>query len=412
MTGAAFGRRLECDYNTESFTLWHSHKRCRTESVDYSAKFEPEKHSFTGNSTVKSGTTTFEISKSPKVEFIPLDILTEFPKLNGLMIRCSNLPTIKAGLFKTELDKIEYLDLWDSKIESIELSAFQHLIKLRWISLGSNKIETLSHQIFKNNPLLIYINLYSSQINSVHPNFFDDLHKLKLIEFDDKDLCIKTKVGCETCQITQKDLKEKLRDCFSNCSNNTVCQGTFQSSSTTEKPVNETIFPVKVDLKEVSTNFSQGLESISRDTKKAIEGVEEKLLNITDDLKTLVAGLVTKIKTENELGRKTTKEAIDTNNQKIQECCASHKKAVEKLEESIAEINTCFADNQAEISNLKMEALEANCAKKDLEIESLKREVKGKKDMESLLSGLKQELTVFIEAKLKVLKEELIGNGA
>jgi chromosome segregation ATPase len=167
-----------------------------------------------------------------------------------------------------------------------------------------------------------------------------------------------------------------------------------------------------VDLKEVSTNFSQGLESISRDTKKAIEGVEEKLLNITDDLKNLVAGLATKIETENELGRKTMKEAIDTNNQKIQECCTSHEKAVEKLQESIAEINTCFADNQAEITNLKMEALEANCAKKDLEIESLKREVKGKKDMESLLSGLKQELTVFIEEKLKVLKEELIGNGA
>jgi hypothetical protein len=64
-----------------------------------------------------------------------------------------------------------------------------------------------------------------------------------------------------------------------------------------------------------------------------------------------------------------------------------------------------------DLSNLKMEALEANCAKKDLEIENFKREINGRKNLENQLSGLKQELTVFIEAKLKALEEELIGNG-
>jgi hypothetical protein len=32
-----------------------------------------------------------------------------------------------------------------------------------------------------------------------------------------ENLCIDARIGCETCQITQSDLKEKLQACFNNC---------------------------------------------------------------------------------------------------------------------------------------------------------------------------------------------------
>ncbi len=82
-----------------------------TALVDYSADFESEKHSFTGTPEEKSEVKTFRASRSPNFDFIPLEILTEFPNLNGLAVEFSKLPTLKAGLFKPELEKLEYLHL-------------------------------------------------------------------------------------------------------------------------------------------------------------------------------------------------------------------------------------------------------------------------------------------------------------
>jgi hypothetical protein len=107
MTGVASGRELDCTFEKLSAPLWPSHRTCRTDSIDYSAKFQTEKHSFSGNSSKKSDTTTFRIKESPQVDFIPLDILTEFPSLNGLAINSGNLQTVKAGLFREELNQIE-----------------------------------------------------------------------------------------------------------------------------------------------------------------------------------------------------------------------------------------------------------------------------------------------------------------
>jgi Leucine-rich repeat (LRR) protein len=201
MTGVAFGRELECYYKTWFPILWSSHKYCHTLSVDYSAKFENEKHSFSGNFSEKSELKTFYISRSAQLEFIPRDILTEFPNLNGLVINQCNLPTLRTGLFKADFDKIEHWRLESNKIELIQPGVFQNLNRMKWISLDDNNLQTLPHRLFKYNPNLVYISLANNQINSIHPNFFEALHNLKMIDLRGENVCIQKEIGCSTCRI-------------------------------------------------------------------------------------------------------------------------------------------------------------------------------------------------------------------
>jgi hypothetical protein len=204
-----------------------------TNQVYYSDRFEKDEHCFTG-STEKSESKTFLIYKSPKVDFIPLDILTEFPNLNGIILNFCILPTLKAGLFGEEFQKIEYLRFQFDKIKTVEPEALQYLVKLKLIDFNSNKIESLPQQLFKNNPNLVYIDFRKNKINSIHPNFYDGLSKLKFTELDG-NRCVDTKVGCVTCLVDQSELKEKLQGCFDNCLNDKKCHGPVLRQEVSEK---------------------------------------------------------------------------------------------------------------------------------------------------------------------------------
>ncbi len=408
---------------------------CHTSSVDYSASFETEKHSFyiTGSSAQKPEINAFYIYGSAQVDFIPLDILSEFPNLNGLILYACDLPTLKSDLFKAELNKIQYLWLYKNKIESIEPQAFKFLTKLKWIGLNINKLQTLPYQIFKDNPDLIYISFEGNKINSIHPNFFDGLQKLKLIDFTENEGCINVEIGCETCLITQSEIRGKLQGCFDNCSNGTTCYTSYlahEASQTTEIPQTTTEKPIESNsnehegvtkiennkLEEISQNLTKGLEQISQDNKMAIEGVEDRLFNITNELKNSVENMP-----------KVIEETIEANNKLTQE-------AVEKmLKETVAEMKTCCAANQVqpingpndqlaelfavqlELMKVKMENLEFKCAKKEealgAEIKSLKQEIDGKEDLESQLKELKLELELMVQKKLDTLADRLENNG-
>ncbi len=439
MTGDASGRHLQCTSETYSDTLWPSFKWCSTRSVDYSANFETEKHSFsiTGSSVQKSEIKAFYIANSAQVDFIPLDILSEFPNLNGLVLRGCTLQIVKSGLFKEELKRLEFLYLGFNKIESIEPEAFKFLIKLKWIRLYTNNFQSLPYRLFRNNLDLFYIDLGSNKINAIHPNFFDGLQKLKLIDFNENEGCINDKIGCETCLITQSEIRGKLQGCFDNCSNGTTCYSSYlahEASQTTEIPQTTTENPIEsnstekkvegieelIDLK-FSQELSKNFTASSRDTQIAVEGVKQEL----SDLKTSV-----------ENTPKVIEKAIETNNQNMQECCTSNKKAVEKLQEAMEnqlkelqpvnlqqnESAQLFAAQQ-EIMKLKMEMLELKCAKKeDLmssenkalreENQNLKQEIDAKKHLETQLKGfLIQELSSIIQEKLDDLKDRLENNG-
>jgi hypothetical protein len=381
MTGTAFGRQIQCSYQSSSvlgYTLWPNNTSCRTpDNTDFSARFESEKHSFSltdpygyESSVSKSAINTFYISQSTQLDFIPLDILTEFPNLNGLYITNANLPTVKSGLFKPELQRIEYL-LLSGNIKSIEPEAFQYLNKLKWIHLGYNKIQTLFYKLFKNNPDLIYIYLGYNKINSIHPSFFDGLNKLKLVYFTGNVGCFNTKIGCETCLITQWELRGKLQGCFDNCSNSATCLTSYLAHIASQTTENEEVTEIKKNrLEELFQNLTQILEQVSQDNKMAIEGVEVRFLNITNELKNY-----------NQNMPKVIEKAIEANNPNMMECCTSNQKAVEKLQEAM--------ENQ---------------------LKELKEDLATKVENQ-LKDFLKQELSSIIQEKLDALQDRL-ENGA
>jgi hypothetical protein len=188
---SALGRELVCayDYNYGSYALWPPFKLCKLSSVDLSESHKTMDHSFSGTPEQKSATTVLEFNRSPNIEFLPKEISTEFPNLNGVIIENCNLPTVKNDLFTKDFSAIQYLFLQSNKIETVEANAFQHLTKLRWIHLADNPLHKLPFQIFKNNLELIVIWFPNNKISSITPDFFKNLDKVTNGQFQRKFMC-------------------------------------------------------------------------------------------------------------------------------------------------------------------------------------------------------------------------------
>ncbi len=328
--------------------------------------------------------------------------------MNGLYIVGSILPTVKSGFFKPELQRIEYLYLGNNQIVRIQPQAFQYLVKLKWIHLSGNFLKTLPYQLFKNQPDLIYISFQSNQIASIHPNFFAGLNKLKLVEFDG-NVCINDKIGCETCLITQSDLRGKLQGCFDNCSNGTDCHTSYNKpSQTTEIPQTTTENPIESNSTEKVVEgigelidsqlgeLSQNITASLRDTQKVVEEVKQEL----SDLKTSVENMP-----------KVIEKAVETNNQNLQECCTSNQKAVEKLQEAMEDQIKEMKEELA--TNVETGLQHSRNVEKELKElkDFLKQELNEKKDMENQMKNLKLELALIIQEKLDALEDRLTNGG-
>jgi Leucine-rich repeat (LRR) protein len=215
------GRELWCSYGTAfSSTLWPSHTYGLLQKVDFSESFRSNIHYFSGSDSQKSKLKSLHIYYSPQIDFIPMEVFSEFPNINGLYLYQSNLSsTIRSELFTKDFEKIEYLGVYRCEIETIDESAFKNLVNLKWIRLGANDIKSLPYLIFKANPNLLYIDINSNKIISISPDFFKSLSNLKFIESEGND-CIKKNLGCDTCSISQSDIDSGFSTCFSNCLNN------------------------------------------------------------------------------------------------------------------------------------------------------------------------------------------------
>lgn len=230
------GGDLECEYSKHSAKLRPEHHYCKIESVDLSAALSSEAHSFSGSSDEKSQATTVWLKGTDlfasSIDFIPKEILTEFPNVNGLNIGGFNSPIIKDNIFTEDFKVIEYLDLAVNEIKTIKPNAFEHLIKLKWIDLTHNEFFSLRYQIFAKNPELIYIDFNWNVITSIIPNFFNGLNQLKMVDFESNE-CVDELFGCETCLVSHADLKANLTECFSNCHSYKPCAAQLAKIATT-----------------------------------------------------------------------------------------------------------------------------------------------------------------------------------
>jgi hypothetical protein len=222
--GVITGRELECNYGTHWYYLWPKFHRCLLSQVDLSESFQSQVHSFTGSSAEKNRATVVWFQDSPKIEFVPKEILEEFPNLSGLLLEFSNLPVLKNELFSSEFVVLEYLDLDSNQIISIEPFAFKHLKNLKWLSLYWNKIQSLPFNLFQNNQKMFYLDFSYNQINSISPNLLKNLNQLKLVKFWDNQ-CVHKAFDCDTCSqsISQSVLDSALSTCFENCLKDPEC---------------------------------------------------------------------------------------------------------------------------------------------------------------------------------------------
>ncbi len=220
-----FGRELTCDYGANEYVMWPTFNQCELNSVDLSESFKTVEHSFSGTPAQKSEATVVNFARPSRIDFLPKNVLNDFPQLNGMVIRnCETFTIVKSGFFTDDFGAIQYLYLERNKIETVEADAFQHLTKLRWISLGINQLRTLPHKIFRNNPELIAIWLYNNKINSITPDFFKNLDKLQLVSFTSSQ-CINKRFGCDTgsCSVSEAELDSSFSSCYSNCLKDREC---------------------------------------------------------------------------------------------------------------------------------------------------------------------------------------------
>jgi hypothetical protein len=435
--GVITGRELECDYMTWSFTLWPSFNRCTLNRVDLSKSHESQLHSFTGSTSQKSKTTAVWFNYSPQIEFIPKEILEEFPNLNGLIFSDCNLPVFKNDLFPPEFVVLEYLGLYVNQIASIEPFAFKHLKNLKWLSLSGNEIQSLPFNLFQTNQKLIYLNFWLNQINSISPNLLKNLNQLKLVDFD-RNQCVDQEFGCETCSpISQSEFDSGLSTCFQNClkdpdcaTNSELVEGTTETEKQRDPiqntPQVTTTPPLKTENlldspaknnatatdnpnPSLETNLTQELansdlttessleiettetmtqnsaeieepeseapsqsstaepETEAQDLKLVLAGIDEKLLNMTEDLR---VALATKIESE--------KEAIKN---KVEETNKLSHEILEKLNEILAGKINCGLENANELltAQLENEKLKAKILKAELLQKKMEKELKNMK---------------------------------
>ncbi len=219
------GRELTCNYDTAWNVFWPKYTRCISNSVDLSESFKTMEHSFSGTTEMKSAASVVSFDRPSQIDFLPKQILNAFPQLNGISIKnCNTFKTVKEDLFTKDFGAIQYLDLYNNKIETIEANAFQHLPKLKWISLWNNQLTSLPQQIFKNNPELVLIWIGGNKINSITPDFFKNLNKLHRVRFD-AEQCTGKSFGCDSgsCSIAQSELDSGFTKCYNNCLNDVEC---------------------------------------------------------------------------------------------------------------------------------------------------------------------------------------------
>ncbi len=203
---------LECKLsNKETFEKWTpSPNRC----VVNSAKLEKpgdgaeDKILFTGS---KKEMTVVDFVNSV-VKFIPLEIIEQFPNLNGLMIRNSPLDIITENYFSQKFIVLKYLKI-SNQLRAIPKNSLINLKNLEWLDVQENKLEILQVDTFHHNTKLRYLNFRGNRINAIYLKILN-LNKLEFLNFENNN-CVNEKFN--QTMIKSNAAIKSLALCFQNC---------------------------------------------------------------------------------------------------------------------------------------------------------------------------------------------------
>jgi Leucine-rich repeat (LRR) protein len=259
-------KELSCKfYKSDRRVVLPKLKICQVSEIDFSFDSFDNNFTFTGTGSENQlkETTAVEIRQSPKLDFVPVEIIQKFPSLQELKITLSKLETLRENLFTREFENITYLDLSSNGIRQV-FGAFKNLSKLRWIILANNSIETLIHRVFKNNKKLEVIGLQENKIKMINIKLFLNLAGLQIVDFRENE-CADNLLICENCY---EKSRQKLSKCLKNCQEDRKC---FLQSNDDE---------VRIEKRTISCNYN----GVKWDQKTTCFVTQESLMTINDSI--------------------------------------------------------------------------------------------------------------------------------
>jgi hypothetical protein len=439
-----FARQLGCTYQNQHagiWSYWPAHKECYLSYVDLSSSYKLGGHSISGSSRDKSGVSLVRFEKSNVIEFIPTELSQEFSKLNALVIQNSNLPVVKTGLFRREFKNLGFLAFWDSKVQAIETNAFADLENLKHFWIYGSPLKTLHFGLFRNNLKLEIVRLYSNEISMIHSALFDDLTHLKLLQFSN-NVCVSKTFGCETCTVSQSELKSGLTTCFANCRADPECFTLTQEISESTRTIKSEITSSIAQIDKKLTNLESTCEAISKRQSTEIEKVSQKATQVEKNLSLFIAkesnfmadlqSLTTKnFEAQNFVIGNATKALKDSNDltmsdfkalfqDQVQKCEESNNETAESLNENLAgkidaaleSMKTANDDLKASVENSSKETREYLDSKMDTAINSLDSKVDSviksiDESNQKLLETLHETILKATDARVELLESKL-----
>ncbi len=407
--------------------MWPRFQQCYLKNIDFSQSYQSQVHSFTGSSSQKSQATVVHFEYSSKIDFIPKQILEEFPNLNGLIFSSSNLPVLKNEFFSAEFVVLEYLGLWSNQIASIEPLAFQNLKNLKWLRLWDNKIQSLPFNLFQNNPKLIYLNFYANQINSINPNLLKNLNQLKRVDFR-YNRCVSQEFGCDTCSpISQSALDSGLSTCFQNCLKDPECATKSELVETTTKKekvrdpiqttpqVTTTPPPKKEEDLPDSPAQNNATANNPNPTLQSLQTnlTQELAKNISEKLKSTEEKLEAKTATLNQV-LEVQQKNLASLNQSVASEVAAIKKTVADFRELVRKSeDTCKAETE-EVKKIAKQEADAVRSLVDFQLEQFNRTIgefeEKSEEMAENFEKTKQKLIDMNGKTIQDFKEEIAEN--
>ncbi len=153
-----------------------------------------------------------------QIEFIPSQVMRQFPKVDGIKIHKSNFHLIDSSMFKG-VKLIKHLEFFDCNITEIDQNALADLENLEVIIFWKGILRNLTTNIFWNNKRLRKIVFTQNYIEIIHPTFFDGLNDIMEVNLE-ANVCINERFYIKT---SIDYMKHRLEHCFDNCRKNYEC---------------------------------------------------------------------------------------------------------------------------------------------------------------------------------------------
>lgn len=215
------GKTFTCIYRWD-LAVANYMDTCVIMNETLSVDLENEEITFRGEQKLITHNIIFVQSK---IEFIPSQIVRQFPKVDGIKIHRSNFHLIENSMFKG-VKGIKHLEFFDCNITEIHQNAFADLENLEVILFTKGILKNLTTDIFWNNKRLRKIGFSQNFIKIVHPTFFDGLNDIMEVNLE-SNVCINERFYIKT---STDYMKHRMSHCFDNCEKDSKCSQDLSSN--------------------------------------------------------------------------------------------------------------------------------------------------------------------------------------